>query len=209
MKPSDDELYTLRILEGKKVREIAAYYHVPYSTVGTWLKAAELVEVREHNKPDKAQLKQDYKEATGNKRQWIAEKYGVHEKTACLWLRQYGIDGGFQKLMTYEQCLEAIDMRESGKQAGEIAAHFGVGNATVVRYMRKYDLFTTWRSVISSVLRQPSRGNKEEMTFKYLYRRRIDLKWTYQEIADDFGCSVWKVQTAMKRFGLLQKEEGA
>lgn len=91
MKPSDDELYTLRILEEKKVREIAAIYNVPYSTVGTWLKTAELVEVRKHKKPDKAQLKRDYAEATGNKRQWIAEKYGVHEKTACLWLRQSGI----------------------------------------------------------------------------------------------------------------------
>jgi len=109
--------------------------------------------------------------------------------------------------LTKEDCQEAIQMRRKGIKVDGIAAHLLVGKATIVRYMHHHRLYGEWRKAISGTVSKPNRGNRKEIPFFWLYHRRFNWGWTYQRIADDFGCSVCKVQNAMKRHGFLGMEE--
>lgn len=145
-RPDDDTLYTLRILEEKKVREIAELYEVATTTASGWLRRAELVDKRERVMPDKEQLRKDYDEATGNKRKWIGEKYGVAEKTANDWLNKNGIKQEFRPpMLTYDQCIEAIGMKRSGMKTKEVSGRLNVNKSSLIRYMHNYKLFDRWK----------------------------------------------------------------
>lgn len=107
-----------------------------------------------------------------------------------------------QLLLTKEQCKEAVQMRWDGKHVADIANHFYVGEATVVRYIRYHGLYEQWREAIRGTNRFPRTGNKKEIPFFYLYHLRVEQGRTYDWIAKDFGCSVRKVQNALERYGI-------
>lgn len=108
--------------------------------------------------------------------------------------------------LTRAECKEAIQMRQKGVHVEQIARHLHVGEATVIRYMKHHGLYEAWRKAVSGTVSKPNRGNRDEIPFFYLYHLRYNWGWTYDRIAKDFGCSVWKVQNAMKRHGFLGME---
>ncbi|WP_290756221.1 hypothetical protein [Exiguobacterium sp. UBA3491] len=109
--------------------------------------------------------------------------------------------------LTHAECTEAIQMRRKGVHVEQIAQTLHVGKATIVRYMKHHGLYQAWREAISGTSSKPNTGNRDEIPFFYLYHLRYNWGWTYERIAKDFGCSIRKVQNAMKRHGFLGMEE--
>ena len=144
--PDDDMLYTLRILEEKKIKDIATMYGVATTTVASWLQRAELVNSRKYIIPNKEQLQRDYENATGDKREWIAKKYGVGNGTVAQWLHRNGIKREERPLITREECVEAIDMRLRGVKPKDITDHFSINHSSLIRYMHDYGLFDRWNN---------------------------------------------------------------
>ncbi len=112
-----------------------------------------------------------------------------------------------QLTLTKEDCEKAILMRSKGIKVDGITRYFIVSEATLRRYLHHHGLFEQWRSVVGATTSKPNVGNTKEIPFFWLYHRRFNWGWTYEQIAADFGCSAGKVQNAMRRHGFIGMEE--
>lgn len=109
--------------------------------------------------------------------------------------------------LTRAECKEAIQMRQSGVRLPGITQHLHVSKNTLYRYMEHHQLTDEWKKAAKETARTPKSGNKEEITFFYLYHQRVNWKRTHKQIAKDLGCSPGKVLRALRRHGFIGMEE--